>query len=325
MENWTPVLIVSGAEGFLRRRFVSNLLEECLKEGWTVDSIDGRDATALESILSGGVFLNDHNMVLVTHPEKLDPERIEAHHAAGDSTFVLLLHCEGDPDSRTKFGKLVKKLEKQHRIFASPKPWEADGVAVDFVLKEVGRFGKTMARSEAQSLVAVVGSDLGVLHFELLKAATLADARGSEVITKDHLKGSLAALLEADVQPVIRALEGRNLAKVIKGLERIRVTTKSDPTMMICRILGSTLLKWLGAANLDARGIDPKEAASLLGVNNAWFYQNQILPPALSWKQPGLIRLVQALAQTERSLLGGHADPWSGLLARLAAAWTPSG
>lgn len=318
-----PVLIVSGEEGFLRRRFLKELIETQQKAGWSIEHVDGKYASGLESTLSGGVLMGEQNLIVISNPEKLEVELVESHYEAGDCTYVLLLHCDGDFDSRTKFGKWVKKLDKHHRKFNLPKPWDAPEVAADFCVAEVRRFGKTMAKRVAQGLVAVAGPDLGMLHYELMKASMLADALGAEEITTDHIKGSLAPLLEADVQPVLTALGDRNLNKTLRALERVKATSRTDPTMMVCRIFGASVLKWLGAANLDARGVDPKEAAASLGVNSVWFYQNKILPPAVAWKQAGLVRLIHALAVSERALLGGHVDPWTGLVARIALAWEP--
>lgn len=322
--SWPPVLFVSGSEDFLRRRFIDELLEQLRTEGRVVDYADGKVKGSVESILDGGTFMTVETVIVISNPEKLDLALLEEHHKAKDSTYILLCHIEGNPDGRTAFGKLVKAMEKQHKAFPSPPSWKADEVAVDFCLDESKRYGKTMEKRGAQALVSAAGSDLGVLHFEVLKAATLASAKGASVIDTSHIKGSFASLTEADVLPVLRALEERDMKRTLRMLERVKTTSRSDPTIKVCRILGATIHKWLAAANLDGLGVSPKEAASQLGMKNAWYYETKILPAAQAWKEPGLIRLSQALAASERAVLAGHVDPWVELLTRVARAFQES-
>lgn len=324
MDDWPPILFVSGSEGFLRRRLVAEVIEEAQSSGRVVEHVDGSVDNAVADAISGNVLMEAKTLVVVSNPEKVDLELIQEHNAGGDSTYILLLHVEGNVDARTKFGKLVKKLGNQHRAFPSPKSWEADTAAVDFVVEEAKtRFRKAIGKKTAQALVSVVGPDLGILHYELLKASTLAEAQKSSTIEIPHVKGSIAPLAEADVFPAIRALEDRNLKRVIRCLDRIKKTARSDPTMKVCRIMGATVTRWVQAAALDDQGYEPDESATMLGIN-PWFYKRKVLPTAQRWKQDGVLRLVHALAQSERAILNGHVDPWTGLVTRLISAFEGS-
>lgn len=318
---WPPVLIVTGNEGFLRRRFVSEVLETMRGEGRAVDYADAKVRGSISSILDGGAFLSTKTVIVVSNPDKADPEFLDSHYATGDSTYVLLCVLNGNPDGRTEFGKIVKKLDRVHRAFPAPTNWKAEEVAVSFCIEEAKRFGKNLNKRSAQALVSVIGSDLGILHFEVLKAVTLAESHGSSDIETSHIKGAIAPIAEADVFPAIRALEEKDLKRVLHKLSRIKVTSKTDPTIKVCRIMGATVTKWLVAATLDEDGFPPKEAASMADVKNAWYYENKVLPPARLWGREGLLRIARALALSERAVFAGHTNPWVGLQSRLASAF----
>jgi DNA polymerase III delta subunit len=317
MNDWPPVLFVSGSEGFLRRRFVAEIVAEARSCDRVIDYVNAKEPGALRSMLSGGVFIETPTLVLITNPEKVDLDVVDAHDKAGDNTYILLLHAERTIDARTKFGKYVKAHKKQHRSFVTPVSWKAEGVAAEFCVEEAKRHGKTLGSQIAKALVSVIGTDLGVLHYEILKAATLATADGAGSIEVRHIRGSKAPLAEAEIAPVIRALEAVDLSRVLKALDRVKVTSKTDPTIKTCRFIAASTTKWVAAANLDAIGYPAKEAADTLGMN-PWFYENKVLPPAVRWGVPKLARLLRAVAASERSVKLGHVEPWAAFQARLA-------
>jgi hypothetical protein len=145
----------------------------------------------------------------------------------------------------------------------------------------------------------------------------LADARGTAVLDKDVVKGAMASIEEASVGPIIEALAVRSRKRLSRALVRVRKTSRYDPTMRVCRFLGSSVLRWLQAAHLDA--LPPKAAASELGLN-PWYFENKILPPARRWGKAGTIQLASDLAASERAVLNGAVNPWVVLTTRLLAA-----
>jgi DNA polymerase III delta subunit len=155
-----------------------------------------------------------------------------------------------------------------------------------------------------------------VLAFELQKMAMLAAIRGKKAITKDEIRDARAELVAASVGPVLDAIRTRHRPTLIKTLTRLRQQSKHDPTMLVTRVLTAEASKWLQAASLDS--LPPKAAAASLGIN-AWYFEQKILPTAKSWGRDRLIRLLQALALSERGVLDGHLDPWIGLCCRLLA------
>jgi DNA polymerase III delta subunit len=325
VKDWPPLLIISGSEGFLRRRFLQDVVKEALAADRVIDYIDAGRAGSLESLLSTGEMFASPTLVLVRNPEKVNLDVVKAHNGAGDNTYLLVFHIEGNPDGRTKFGKFVKSLDKQHRSFPSPPSWKADEIAVEFCVEEAKRRNKGMSMKTSQALVSVVGSDLGILFYEILKAATYAESQGSTEIDFAHVKGTFASLSQAEVFPVVRALGELNLERVLRNLKRVKDTSRTDPTMKVCRVVGASVLRWLAAITLHEQGYSDDEAASMMGQKSKWFYQTKILAPAQAWGQKNLMRLVHAIALSERALLSGQVDPWTGLETRIVRAFPSFG
>lgn len=314
--KWPPVLFVSGDEDLLRRRFVDEVVGSLEEAGRIVGHTDGKVPGSVNSELDTGLF-GDEKIIVVTNPDKSDIEVIRKHNDNGDNTCILLCHIERSLDNRTVFGKFVREFDSQHKVFSKPKPWDADKKAASFCVEEASRYGKSLSSKAAQGLVSVIGSDLGVLQFEVMKAATLADADGSDSIEVVHIKGSVAPVMEASLSPVVQSLQVMDVKRLVKYLGRIRATSKYDPTMKVCRFLGPVVMKWMSAAKLEETGVPPEEAARTLNVSSLWYYANKVLPPAKRWGSDRLIRVLGVLAQSERSVLSGCVDPWTGFVSRL--------
>lgn len=319
-DTFPSVLAVSGGQDLLRLRFLRNVVETQRAAGWDVVEIDGEDALAVRDALDGGGGLFDQakTLAVVSNPNKVNLDLLQAHHEAKDYETTLLLHIEGEPDGRTKFGKFVKKtLIKVHKGFSKPDEWEEPEVATAFVIEEAKLHGYTIRPALARALVDRVGTDLGMLSFEMQKMALLAQATGAKAIDKEEVKGGMAPIAEAAVGPIIEALAARNRKRLSKALDRVRRTSKYDPTMRVCRFLGSTVLKWVQAAHLE--NLPPKAAATELGLN-PWYFENKILPPARRWGKQGTVQLATDLAASERAVLNGAVSPWAVLSTRLLAA-----
>lgn len=302
-----PLLVVSGGQTVLRLRFLKHLIETKRSEGVTIEQVDGEDHSALRDALEGNPFLATKTLAIVRNPEKIPLEMLEAH-LATEADTTLLLHIEGEPDGRTKFGKFVKKeLGKLHKAFPKPTEWKAPEVAAAFVLDEVKRHGLTIGPGLAPALVSHVGSDLGMLVFEIDKMAMLAAARGVTVLGTPEVKGAMAPLAEASVSPLVEALSSRNRKNLSRALVRLGRTSKTDPTMRICGLLRKTVTRWVQAVYLDA--LPPVAAAEELGLNK-WYFETKILPPAKRWGKKGTVKLAQGIARAERAVLQGALNPW---------------
>ncbi len=316
--KFPPLLVVSGGQTLLRLRFLRGLVAAQKEAGWLIETVDGENSVAMRDVLQGGgLFTTKSTLAVVTKPNKAKLEVLIRHSEAKSYTTTLVLHIEGEPDGRTKFGRFIKKIGKVHKAFSKPKEWDAPKVAAKFVLSEVNLQGMTMENNLIHALIDRSGSDLGVLAFEVDKMVLLAQATGTTKIGSVQVKGAMAPIAEASIAPIVDALVRRDRKRLSKALTQLRKTSKYDPTMRICGFLGSSVTKWVQAAHLDH--MPPKAAAAELKIN-PWYFENKILPPAQRWGKEGTIRLASALAASERAVLRGAVSPWTVLMARLLAA-----
>lgn len=309
--DFPPLLIVSGSEELLRRRFVKQMRATQKAAGWTVEDVDGKNKSAVMDALEGDMFIETRTLAIVQSPHKVSLDLLEQHSKDTHYLTTLLLHIEGEPDKRTKFGKFVAGMSSVHKAFPKPKEWDAPKVATSFVVEELQRYGKTIPVKLSAALVHRVGSDLGLLSFECLKIATLVDG---DVVESHHVKGAMAQISEAAYGPLLEALAARHKANLSRALRRIEATSKADPTMRVCRFLATTVHRWLQAAYLD--NLPPAVAAQELGMNS-WYFENKVLPSAKRWGKRGTTRMIHDIAAAERAVLNGAVDPWTVLSARL--------
>lgn len=316
------ILIVTGDDGFHRRRLVKDIVAAKIADGWRADQADGEVPAQLDAALgSGGMFLQEtvRTLIVVENPEKIPPEVYKEHFEDKGAPAVLLLHYDGNPKGNTKFGKYVVTQKKNHRECKQPAKWDIPAACATFCVEEAKRYGLTLDAVLAEKIVELAGADLGVLSFEIRKLAMFADADGAKTITMQSVPQSLAVILEAQMQPVIEAISARDPKRLSRTLNRLHKTTKQDMTIPLCRVLGPTTLRWYSAVDLRDSGKDAGEGALLLGMNT-WYYKNKYLPQMNGWARRDLLGLIRALAVSERKALSGVVNPWVGLVGRLLSA-----
>jgi DNA polymerase III delta subunit len=326
------VTAVSGDSEFYRRRFVQKTLRSSAKDGWKIVFVDGSDSSELSSAMAGNVFSDEEEatLIIVENPEKVDLALLEEHAKSGDPQKVLMLHYDGTPKKNSKFAKFLDGLGKNHKAFPAPPEWQTADQAVEFCHAEAKSYGAKLEDRNAQQIVSMAGTDLGVLSFEIQKMFLLAqadeanppDTDGLRWIRARHIRGGLAMLAQTHMQPLLDALQRRNPTDVARTLERIRKTEK-DSTIKTVRWLGRVVTKWLTLADLKAKGVSPEDIASRMklgGSNPTWFVKEKLLPQVRLWPVKDLAKLLQALARAERAVLAGHVSPEVGFLSGMLQA-----
>jgi DNA polymerase III delta subunit len=311
------VVLVSGAQALLRNRYVRKYIEQTEAAGVRIDYVNAENPGALSMAVSGSPFLSGKALAVIENPHKGDLDVYRDHAKVKKPETILMLVYDGDPKGNTKFGKFAKGLDA-HMRFSAPNQWKAPEAAVDFAVQEAEEVhGKTLTRELAWALVGRIGNEFGVVVFEIQKMAILATVDGSDVIETRHVKEGMAELADASVGPLFKALQARSKPHIIKALNRLEDRSRSDPTMMVCRMLGAEAMKWLQAVSL--KHMPPKAAADELGLH-PWYFENKILPVARHWGVARITRLLRALAASERGVLNGHISPWNGLKVNLLLA-----
>jgi DNA polymerase III delta subunit len=306
-----PVLLVSGNQGLLRDRRLREIIYGCEKSGWAVEELDSFDE--IHNYLSGFASLfSGKRVALWKSKEKFDATMVKEF-AKDPSPNLSLLFCyPGTPTAKSDFGKLVKAFPKTHSIFTKPSDFKLEEAAIEFCVAEFKLHGMVISGNLAAALVRKVGSDFGIVSFEVLKATELARAQGVTEIVPEILKGSMAVLAEASIWPLLEALENRNGRATANVLERLGETGRRN-TMKVLGTLRATLLTCAQAAELHERGVSPKEAAEIVG-SHIYRYQKTILPLARNWGRNRLFVLLEKLAKAERAVLSGGIDPWNTLV-----------
>jgi DNA polymerase III delta subunit len=306
----TQIFAISGSEDLLRRREVQRTVEEQSKKGWRVEYVDGAKQGSLEDAV-GDVFFDTGQplLVVVRSPEKVKIEVYEELRKNGRDHIVLLLDHEGDPKGNTKVGKFITGLGKAHKSYEKPTPWKAAEGAVAFCIHEAKAKGKVIDPQLAEGMVQMLGTDLGALAFEIEKIVTLADVEGVTDVSADIVKAAYAPLSETPFTAVSDALGVRDRRGLSRAMNRVKRTTKGDPTLgVVRRSLGPAVQQWISVSSLLAQGNSVEDVAITLG-RKPFFVQN-VVKVTRRWQMSELLHIVKILADAERAVLSGMIHPW---------------
>lgn len=306
-KNPPPVSLISGSEDFLCRRVLNLAIKTAEANGRRVEFAS--DQEGVQDALSSAVLFSEPMLLVVTDPASLDEDLVKGH---DDNTVALVLYMETDAPKGMK--SVVEAVPKPYRFqFAKPPPYKAAENAIKFAVEEATKHGKVMPEPLAKALVEKVGSDLGVLSYEVLKVSTLLDARGwGSDIKPEHILQTMMLTGEANIGAIVDAVGAGSVRKTLRALTQVRENWSqgNDPTLAVVAWLGNRATSWLHVAALDEQGADEKEGAARSGLN-PYVYTRFTLPVARRWGKARLITLLRHLSQVEASVKQGKIDPWT--------------
>jgi DNA polymerase III delta subunit len=302
-----PALVVTGTDDFQRRRLVRKIASTRAREGWSVIPVDAGVSGDVEESLASTSLFGANTLLVVSRAEKLSPAILKSQLDDPDPSVVLLLVSDAD--------KLTPPLDSVPKAlvktFSLPAFYKMEEHATAFCVDEAKAYKRELAPALATALVRKVGTDLGVLAFEVQKAALY--ATGADKLTADHFRATVAPLLESDGSAIADALATQNRKLFMSEMDRFRRAKGGDPTIELCgRVISPTVLRWLQAAHLHASGLSPQAAAGSVGAN-PWFWEHKVLPAALRWKIAGCVQIVRVVAAAQEATFRGSVSPW-GLL-----------
>jgi DNA polymerase III delta subunit len=313
-KNPPPVCILSGREEYLRKREQNEAVSMCIQTGRLVEYLNGEDGSLSDVLSNTGVLFDEKTLVFLSNPEKANLDLLIEHHQGGENDVAVVVLVEGEIKSKSKLEKLSKALpEKLTAKFSSPKPWERDEWAMKFVMDDFRRNDKAISSELAMAIVNVIGTDLGVLHFEVMKVCYLLDSKGVRDATPEDLRSILAPFSEASALPLIEAIGEKSIARVSKLLLQIKKTTggpKSSTVLKTMALLNSNLVKWILVRDLLDRGIGTSEISERSGLNE-YVLKKNVLPLVRKWSQNSLLRFFSKLVEIERGVRLGWVDTWS--------------
>jgi DNA polymerase III delta subunit len=255
-------------------------------------------------------------MIVVSEVESVDKDLVLGYQKRGGRDCLLLVE-EGAPKKNLK--SLIKKLPKDVVAdFRLPKPWELEDYAVSFVSQEAKAIGLKLSSVMGRALVLGVGTDLGVLSWELDKVHKLLEyeQRLDQEVQASDLKSTLTSYSEFGPFPVVDAFSRRQLKPTGKALANFYRTysgkNKSDSVILMCSILGRTLGQWLHAKTLRSGGLSLEQTAKEMGMHS-YVLKKNIIPVLSGWTEDELVSLIKKLSKVERGAKTGAMNSWSAL------------
>ncbi len=261
-----PLYVLPGDEDFLKREVLRSLRRRVLgTEADTVPSVhDGDDATfadVFDDLDSIGLFAA-RRLVVVENADpfvSLHRAQLEKKIAALASKSVLVLDVKTWPGN-TRLAKMV--ANPATIVCKAPPVYRLPAWCVEWAKTQQQ---KKLSGPAAQSLVDLVGAEMGLLAQEIEKLATYVGRKeGIEVGDVDRLVGQGR---EENVFKILDALvEGRK-ADALAALGRL--FDQGEPPMRLIGAFGFQLRRLAQAARLVARGQNLTAALEAVGVQ-AW-------------------------------------------------------
>lgn len=302
-----PLVVVSGAEPLLRRRAVLSVFgSSAVQIVHTVEALE----RALTPEMFGEALPIWCRDLVPTEPMLTAVEAQEG---------LVVWELDAEPTAKSPILKRKDRVQ-QWIALPSPKPWEKRAAAVDFVRGEAMRLHLILPEVMASSLVALVGTDLGVLSFELDKLACLAKRLGQYEVTAKIINQTLGGFVETGMDELIHAVGQRHPAQILGSLTLIERThgVSSSTVLKICGALVYHARIWLCCKTLCSG--DPGPLSERLGIH-AFVLRKQHFPHAVQWTERDLLTLIAGIAGVGRAVRQGCVSPFlqlQGVLVGLA-------
>jgi len=318
-KNPPACIVLGGDEDLLRGRELHKATLVTQQSGrpviWAAS-----DSEVVDTLTSASTF--GESCLIICALDKISLETVqEVKKNPPPLTCLLVLH-EGELDEK-KFPALAE-VHGGFRI-SHMRPTSKKGLkslAVRFARKEaedlLGGNKEALDEKLAEALVDAVGSELGVVAFEISKATAMVRFEGGTKISSDHLKKLLRASSEIDLAPMREALRNRDGKKLAVSLDRIQRVTTQDPVMLLLRGKGGPAdlaVTWLRVALFLKKGGTQTDVSQRLGIPD-WSVPDVMLA-LKNWDVSTLRRLVRELAAVDLSVLRGAPNPWYALQSQL--------
>ncbi len=302
------LLLVAGTDEHRRRMFTQATITKFQAKGYSIFPVDAEDHDSITNLIATtGVLFSGNTLAVIANADKLLLEDVSSHMLDPNPALTLLLVSE----SAQPKGEVVSQVPKaQTRIFTLPAFYKMESFAAEYAVEVAKQHGMTLSPEIAKALVQKVGSDLGVIFYEVGKVVQLAKVLGINVIEPIHVKEAMAPLMELDGSALVAALGTRRIALVASELQRYYQSKRGDPTIEVCgKVLSPNIIKWLQAAHMHEKGLPAGAAASRVGAN-PWYWEHNILPQARAWGVTGCKQLLHVIARSQVAVFEGALKPW---------------
>ena len=307
------VMVAEGDEHFLRRRWLQHATLGAYRAGYEV--IDaGSDGEVIDALMMAETF---GQATLI----RVDAAAVEASTVKerlarkGPSKTCILMEVSGSVSEKKH--PAVSLVQKKHRFtYVIPaRKQDQEARARKFLTMEAHRLTgnqEALPANLSKAMVRAIGTDLGVLSYEMGKVTALARFKGSTQIEVADVTALIRGKAGAEMQPIRDALAAADAKMMAKALSKMHRKAASDPTMLLLRARGGPAdlaYRWLQAAMLLERGTSTQQIVSRLG-SPSWVTERTTIPAAKKWGTRNLVALVRDLSHTDRGLLRGIPAPW---------------
>jgi DNA polymerase III delta subunit len=322
-KNPPPIVVIGGTEDYLRDREVRNAILQSARSKKAIVRAEG-DADVIDAYGVASTF--GEATLIVAPAEKISPKTVSSVREDPAPGSCLLIQVEGplDPSKFPYLGEIHAAYQVEH-----VRPTTKKGLhqlAERFARAEADRLlgaKGTLDPKLAGALVGAVGTDLGVVHFEIQKMAALARAKGSTQIDAGAVRELIRGSNELDLSGLREALKAKSPSRIATEMDRLRRKSAGDPPLMLLlRAKGGPAdlaMRWLTCALMMERGSSEMEISLRLGEPE-WAVSKDLIPAAKKWGIPSLRVLVSQLAQVDRGVLKGSPNPWVALESSLLLA-----
>jgi len=282
------------------------VIQEYRANGYEIRNLNPKSEMSVAEAFSVGLFDSNPVLVVVEEPTKLKGLKSYLENTQGCEVLVLypksslpkllegfISHCLNEPKYEDK------KLE-----------WCAN-----FVQEYALRHNKEISHEICMALVSRVGTNLGLLRYEVLKFVMLAGEE--KTITAKMVAGVLADLIGPNSKELVDAILFRNPRSFLKLCSRIEKSSSTDQTMAVCNgLLFYNLRQLFDIAVRLQSGMSVAEISSDLN-KNPWLVENKLKPQIERLGLKRIVKLIHALYESEDSVLKGSRNPWQNFKTRV--------
>ena len=307
-----PLMMLSGTDYYLRRRAIRHHVMQAHRNGYEVIHA-GSEREVIDAVSVGATF--GLPTLIVVGPQDLSVKTAKSLVTEAPPKISILIEVVGTLNEKKMPSTALVHGAHQAAFDLPAKKKDLEARAIKFAGHETSQLlgQKGLDKKLAQAVVRAVGTDLGMIAYEIAKVTALVRSReGEQKVTVADLRATLRSSAAADMQPLRDALFNADEIGTAKALAKIRKKSVSDPTMLLLRARGGPAdlaYQWLRCALLLAKGTDAQSIASSIGAPE-WAVSRTIIPAAKRWGKENLMRLVRDLSQADRGVLQGIPAPW---------------
>lgn len=293
-----PLVLIKGDEPFFHHELLHNIKRHFRSREYELEEFQGgtdKPSDISASLESMSLF-GSRKLVVVRDLEKLKSKQPLLQDYVEDPSEGVVAVFEGSGECNHPLGK---SLEEGALTYISKKLSPYKGDIEKWMISEAAQQGYTLPLKMATAIHTNVGEDLFGLRNALKKILLHCD---DDVVSKEDILAVIRRTATTQTYEFTNALGARNLGKTLHMVGSI-YRTEEDPSVLLCSVLLNHLERLIRAKSLLQYGLDPKDAAKVLGMN-PFLFQKSLLPQLKRYKLGHLIRMYDEACELDIQIKG---------------------